>query len=120
MAKCVWAARAVGGRADGKRHREQVASGQLRAVKCQAAEVRFMLSVRDNWESDVVGLCALGRLTCGHTPIPQAVSSPVQCEKPAFVKVGGHGLLSTWQCSPGTGWVRREARNKPSLPEVSI
>ena len=66
MAKCVWAAWAVGGRADGKRHREQVASGQLRAVKCQAAEVRFMLSVRNNWESDVVGLCALGRLTCGH------------------------------------------------------
>lgn len=56
MAKCVWAAWAVGGRADGKRHWEEVASGQLRAVECQAAEVRFMLSLRDNWESDVVGL----------------------------------------------------------------
>lgn len=56
MAKCVWAAWAVGGRADGKRHWEKVASGQLRPVECQAAEVRFMLSLRDNWESDVVGL----------------------------------------------------------------
>lgn len=66
MVKCVWAARAVGGGADGKRHREEAVSGQLRATECQATEVRFMLSIRDNWESDVVGVCTLGRLTCGY------------------------------------------------------
>lgn len=90
MAKRVWAAWAVGGGADGKRHREEVASGQLRAVECQAAAVRFLLSTTDNWESDAVGLRALGRLTCGHMADTEARwdgNAPSSC---------GPGLGAWW------------------------
>lgn len=53
--------------------------------------------------------------------IPQAVTSSVQCERPAFVKVGrslSHPALAVqpWDRDRAQdGLARREARNEPSI-----
>lgn len=56
-------------------------------------------------------------------PVPEAVTSSVQCEKPTLVKVVGSLFCPALTVQPWNrdrardGWTRREARNKPSVSQ---
>ena len=49
-------------------------------------------------------------------PSPRLLPIPYSVKSLPLRRWGvGHGSALHLQCSPGTGWTRREARNKPSV-----
>lgn len=59
-------------------------------------------------------------------PVPEAVTSSVQCEKPTLVKVVGSLIRPALIVQPWNryrareGWTGSEARNKPSISQQLV